>query len=340
MDALANLGHGDLLTTEAWQAVKAARAAQGPGATEPLRTILAVVFPLALLAVLAILLMRVLGRQGSGTRDVGSRFTTVLPATAKGDTATSAAAPDRSSTGVTLADVAGCDEAKLELTETIEFLQDARSGSARWAPASRAGSCSTARPAPARRCSPARSPPRPACRSTTRPARSSSRSTSASARGASATCSPRPASSAAASSSSTSSTPSARRAAARTATRSASRRSTSCSSSSTASARPTTSSSSPRRTGSTSSTRRSSGRAGSTARSTSALPDVKGRREILEVHARNKPLAVDDRPRGARAQDLRLLRRDARRPPQRGGDPRRPPRRRGDRRPRTSTTAG
>ena len=154
MDALANLGHGDLLTTEAWQAVKAARAAQGPGASEPLRTILAVVFPLALVAVLAILLMRVLGRQSSGTRDVGSRFTTVLPATAKGDNASSAAAPDRSSTGVTLADVAGCDEAKLELTETIEFLRDPgalpRAGRAQ----SRAASCSTARPAPARRCSP------------------------------------------------------------------------------------------------------------------------------------------------------------------------------------------
>ena len=107
---------------------------------------------------------------------------------------------------ITLADVAGCDEAKLELTETIEFLRDARALPPPRRPRSRAASCSTARPAPARRCSPGPSPPRPASRSTTPRARSSSRSTSASARSASATCSPRPASSAAASSSSTSST--------------------------------------------------------------------------------------------------------------------------------------
>jgi cell division protease FtsH len=127
MDALANLGHGDLLTTEAWQAVKASRATQASGTSEPLRTILAVVFPLALVAILAILLMRVLGRQGSGPRDTASRFTTILPtAAAKGEGAAAAAAAvtDRPSTGVRLADVAGCDEAKVELTETISFLKD------------------------------------------------------------------------------------------------------------------------------------------------------------------------------------------------------------------------
>ena len=177
------------------------------------------------------------------------------------------------------------------------------------APGSRAGSCCTARPAPARRCSPARSPPRPASRSTTRRARSSSRSTSASARSASATCSPRPASSAAASSSSTSSTRSARPAAARTATRSASRRSTSCSSSSTASA--TTDDviviAATNRLDILDSAVLRPGRFNRKIHV--GLPDVKGRRAILDVHARNKPLADDGRPRGARPQDLRLLRR-------------------------------
>jgi cell division protease FtsH len=125
MDALANLGHGDLLTTEAWQAVKAERATAVSGANEPVRTVLAVIFPLVLVAILAILLVRVLGRQGSGQRDVASRFTTILPSTAKGDPAAAAGgAPDRPSTGVRLADVAGCDEAKVELTETIQFLKD------------------------------------------------------------------------------------------------------------------------------------------------------------------------------------------------------------------------
>ena len=64
------------------------------------------------------------------------------------------------------------------------------------------------------------------------------------------------------------------------------------------------------------------------------LPDVQGRREILDVHAKDKPLAADGRPRGPRAQDLRLLGRDARRPAQRGGDPRRAPRRATSSRPR------
>ena len=62
------------------------------------------------------------------------------------------------------------------------------------------------------------------------------------------------------------------------------------------------------------------------------LPDVAGPpRRSSTVHARNKPLADDGRPRGHGAQDLRLLGRAARRPAQRGGDPRRPTRRRDDR---------
>ena len=51
------------------------------------------------------------------------------------------------------------------------------------------------------------------------------------------------------------------------------------------------------------------------------LPDVRGRREILAVHARHKPLDRRRRPRQPRPQDLRVLGRPARGPAQRGRDP-------------------
>ena len=76
-DALANLGHGDLLTQEAWQAVKAARASST--ATDPLRSLAGILFPLILLGVLTVVLVRVIGRQQGGTRESASRFTTILP---------------------------------------------------------------------------------------------------------------------------------------------------------------------------------------------------------------------------------------------------------------------
>ena len=80
------------------------------------------------------------------------------------------------------------------------------------------------------------------------------------------------------------------------------------------------------------STRPCSGRAASTARSTSGCPTSQGRREILVVHARNKPLADDGRPRGHRpARPTASRGAHARRPPERGGDPGRATRRRDDR---------
>ena len=47
-------------------------------------------------------------------------------------------------------------------------------------------------------------------------------------------------------------------------------------------------------------------------------PDRKGRKEILEVHTRGKPLCQGDRPRRAGRPDPRLHRRRPRQPDQRG----------------------
>ena len=53
-------------------------------------------------------------------------------------------------------------------------------------------------------------------------------------------------------------------------------------------------------------------------------PDRKGRKKILEVHTRGKPLGARDRPRHARRPDPRLHRRRPRQPDQRGGAADRP----------------
>ena len=60
-------------------------------------------------------------------------------------------------------------------------------------------------------------------------------------------------------------------------------------------------------------------------------PDRNGRRKILEVHSKGKPLAVVDRPRRARRRHARLHRRRPREPRQRGCAARRAPRQEGDR---------
>ena len=62
------------------------------------------------------------------TRPSGKHLVpTIMPPAPAGDgsTAAAAAATDQAMPSVRLADVAGCDEAKLELTETIEFLRSA-----------------------------------------------------------------------------------------------------------------------------------------------------------------------------------------------------------------------
>ena len=55
-------------------------------------------------------------------------------------------------------------------------------------------------------------------------------------------------------------------------------------------------------------------------------PDRNGRRKILEVHTKGKPIDTDDRPRHARGRNARLHRRRPREPRQRGGAARGAPR--------------
>jgi cell division protease FtsH len=125
-DALANMGHEELLTAEAWQAVRDVRPAAA--SSDPVRSILSWVFPSLLLIILAVFLFRFASRSAAPIRDRGSSFTTILPKPETGPSnavapAGQAPGEDAATTGVLLSDVAGCDEAKLELTETIEFLK-------------------------------------------------------------------------------------------------------------------------------------------------------------------------------------------------------------------------
>jgi cell division protease FtsH len=89
-------------------------------AMDPLRTGLSLVVPLALLGVLAFFVLRMHRASGTG-RDTSSGFRTILPPTDADPGAPPVDSTD--SRPVCLNDVAGCDEAKLELTEVIEFLK-------------------------------------------------------------------------------------------------------------------------------------------------------------------------------------------------------------------------
>jgi cell division protease FtsH len=129
--ALAGLGHGDLLTQEAW---KAARTATGgptadPSASrsDPFLSVLGVLLPVLFLGIIMTFAIR-LARRGSTPSATSDRtFRTIMPVTPSehGGSALAAelAAASTGAPAVTLADVAGCDEAKTELTETIEFLR-------------------------------------------------------------------------------------------------------------------------------------------------------------------------------------------------------------------------
>jgi cell division protease FtsH len=95
--------------------------APGAGAVDPLRTIVSLIVPLALLAVLAVFVLR-MHRSNNTGRDASSGFRTILPLAADDPTAAAPGDLDNAR-AVCLSDVAGCDEAKLELTEVIEFLK-------------------------------------------------------------------------------------------------------------------------------------------------------------------------------------------------------------------------
>ncbi len=114
VQALSTLGYGSLLTVDAASLAGSGSSSGSPsGDSGPASLVLMVLLLVGLVSMSAILLHRT--RRG-GVRGDRSRttFTAVVPATAQG-------APMR---GVRLDDVAGCEEAKVELVETIEFLSD------------------------------------------------------------------------------------------------------------------------------------------------------------------------------------------------------------------------
>lgn len=115
---------------------------------------------------------------------------------------------DENNNAVNFSDVAGCDEAKEEVSELVDFLRDPQKFQ-KLGGRIRAACCSSGLPAPVRRCLPARSRVRRRCRSSASRARTSSRCSSVSARPACATCSSRRKSMRLASCSSTKSTRSA-----------------------------------------------------------------------------------------------------------------------------------
>ncbi|HEY7589972.1 MAG TPA: AAA family ATPase [Candidatus Limnocylindrales bacterium] len=121
-NALASLGHGNLLTAEAWAAARAARGEAA--APDPIRSAMGFLIPFLLLSVLVFLVYRMLSRSSGTARDAAG-FTTIMPASATptGDQLAAGAERDAMTRRVRLADVAGCEEAKLELTEAIEFLK-------------------------------------------------------------------------------------------------------------------------------------------------------------------------------------------------------------------------
>jgi cell division protease FtsH len=120
--ALQGFGYGNLLTNEALTAARPATAAPAGGAADVFRTIVSWLIPAVLIGLLVVLLMRGMSRGGlPGEGRTSVR--TIVPGRRKGrpdstDFTTSTAPTVR------LDDVAGVDEAKLELTETIEFLKN------------------------------------------------------------------------------------------------------------------------------------------------------------------------------------------------------------------------
>ena len=118
VSALKTLGYGSILTNEAL-AVATTAAPAGPSANT-----LATLLPLILLGITLVVVFRMSRRTQAAGRDSGSKFSMILPPDPNAPVDPAAV----SACGVpvnriTLADVAGCDEAKLELTETIEFLR-------------------------------------------------------------------------------------------------------------------------------------------------------------------------------------------------------------------------
>jgi cell division protease FtsH len=113
--ALNALGYGNLLTTEAMEVSRPVR-------SEPGINVLGVVLPIAMLVITLVLILR-LSRRNTAVARESSSFRTIMPASKSEDGSAASPVVDPLVSTIRLDDVAGCDEAKLELTETIEFLR-------------------------------------------------------------------------------------------------------------------------------------------------------------------------------------------------------------------------
>jgi cell division protease FtsH len=116
VDALTALGYGRLLTNEALAVSPSIETTGGPNAW-------AIILPILMIGVTIVLILRLSRRSGPAQRDSTSFRTIMPPAASAAGQARGGEATATTSQAVRLADVAGCDEAKLELTETIEFLR-------------------------------------------------------------------------------------------------------------------------------------------------------------------------------------------------------------------------
>ena len=112
--ALTSLGYSNLLTTEALEV--------SSPPTDSGLNIMGLVLPVGILVLTLAVVLRISRRNGAGQRE-SSTFRTIMPAATRTDGSLVPAVVDPLIVAVRLEDVAGCDEAKLELTETIEFLK-------------------------------------------------------------------------------------------------------------------------------------------------------------------------------------------------------------------------
>ena len=113
--ALNALGYGTLLTTEALQVSRPIGGESGPN-------LLAIILPVAMLLITIFFVLRISRRANPAQRD-GSNFKTIMPTAPAPDGSLAPNVDPGTAPSIRLDDVAGCDEAKLELTETIEFLK-------------------------------------------------------------------------------------------------------------------------------------------------------------------------------------------------------------------------